>query len=288
MLRRSGVDVTNIGRRPCPVDGVDNRIVAALSIESMTEAIGKNNKFDGLIHLAASGVNPGSRDPLDLIEVNAALAPKIVMLAADLGCRAVVIAGSSAEYHAPQTDVPLVEDAPLEMQKLYGATKAAGSILALASGAAISLPVAIGRLFNVFGPGEAPHRLLPSLATNLRAGQPVRLSAGTQVRDFIYVDDACTGLIALAEALSEHRMPSGAYNLATGTGHSVAQFARTVASAIDADESLLQLGALPMRADDLPYVVGNPDRLKQACGWSAATTLIDGIRRTLDELERTS
>jgi nucleoside-diphosphate-sugar epimerase len=57
---------------------------------------------------------------------------------------------------------------------------------------------------------------------------------------------------------------------------------------MDADEGLLHFGALPLRPDDLPYVVGNPARLKEVCGWYPVTTLIDGIRRTLDELERTS
>lgn len=287
-LLRSGTDVTNVGRRPCPIEGVDNRIVAALSRESIFAAIGRGTKFDALIHLAAAGVSPTSRDRQDLIGVNAALAPEIITLAADLACRAVVMVGSSAEYRAPREHVPIVEDAPLEAQKLYGATKAAGGILALASGSAMSLPVAVVRLFNVFGPGEAAHRLLPSLAINLRAGRPVKLSAGTQMRDFVYVDDACAGLVAAAEALSEQRMASGAYNLATGDGHSVAQFARMVASAMEADEGLLHFGALPLRPDDLPYVVGNPARLKEACGWYPVTPLIDGIRRTLDELERTS
>ena len=287
MLRHSGTEVTHVGRRPCLVEGVDNLIVDVLSPQSINEAIGTCTGFNGVVHLAAAGVNPGSRDRSELIGVNAVLAPEVVALAARLGCRAALVVGSSAEYSAPATDLPLTEDAPLETSRLYGATKAAGGILALASGAAASLPVGVVRLFNVYGPGEAPHRLLPSLAVNLRAGRPVKLSAGTQVRDFVFVDDACAGLMAALEALHEQRMPSGAYNLATGLGHSVAAFARMVARAMDADERLLEFGALPLRPDDLPYLVGNPIRLNQASGWLSEIAPDEGIRLTLAEFGQT-
>lgn len=283
----AGVTVVNVGRRPCQVEGVDNRLVTSFCLDSISNALAPHTEFDGLIHLAAAGVNPGNRDHVDLIRINATLAPEIVMLAEALRCRAVVLVGSSAEYRASNTNAPLSEDATLETQKLYGATKAAGGLLALATGAAISLPVAIIRLFNVFGPGEAAHRLLPSLAAHLGTGRPAKLSAGTQIRDFVYIDDACAGLVAALKALAEGGMASGAYNLATGIGHSVAQFARMVASAMKVDESLLALGALPFRPDDLPYVVGNPTRLMDGCGWYPRTQLAEGIRLTLAEIEQT-
>lgn len=237
-----------------------------------------------MIHLAAAGVSPTDRDSSTIFRVNASLAPQIVSIAAKLGARAVVLAGSSAEYRSPQQFVPLDEDAPLETGKLYGASKAAGGILALANGAAEGLPVGVLRLFNVYGPGEGPHRLLPSLVRDLVASRQVKLSAGTQIRDFVHIDDVCGGLIAALTALADKKMPAGAYNLATGTGRSVGDFARTVARAVNADPALLQFGALPFRPDDLPYVVGSPAKLREACGWHAGTSLEHGIVLALAEL----
>lgn len=276
-LMESGAKVINVGRRPCPVADVENVLVSSLTTEHLRDVLSRVETIDGLIHLAAAGVNPGDRDRDAIYAVNAALAPKIVSFGAELGARAIVTVGSSAEYRAPSAAKAFDEDAPFETAKIYGASKAAGGLLALAEGSAINTPVGHVRLFNVYGPGEAPHRLLPSLARSLNANEPVPLSPGTQTRDFVHVDDACEGLMVALDALLMRKMRSGAYNLATGTGTTVADFARQVAIAMRADPALLQFGALAFRPDDLPYVVGDPSKLNNACDWTARMTVADGV-----------
>jgi nucleoside-diphosphate-sugar epimerase len=283
-LIAAGMHVTNAGRKPSCVANVENILVPSLTIEALDAALPAAVRFDGVIHLAAAGVNPSDRDSEAIIGINAMLAPRIVSFAARRHAQAVIMVGSSAEYRASAASVPIEEDAPLETQKLYGASKAAGGILALASGALETIPTGVLRLFNVYGPGEAPHRLLPSLARGLCQREPAKLSPGTQVRDFIHVDDACAGLIAALNALGEQSMPSGAYNLSTGIECSVAEFARTAAAALNADPGLLQFGALAFRPDDLPYVVGNPGKLINACGWMPRIALEAGIRDALGPL----
>ncbi|WP_158660410.1 NAD-dependent epimerase/dehydratase family protein [Paraburkholderia terrae] len=281
-LVSANVGVVNVGRHSCLVPGVENVLVPALAPEHLAASLPSG--FDGLIHLAAAGVKPSDRDVSTVTGVNSTLMPYLVSLASQRGIKAVVTVGSSAEYSAIGAHGPLDEESQLETHKLYGASKAAGGILALATGAASNVPVAVVRLFNVYGPGEAAHRLLPSLAAGLRAGQPVKLSAGTQIRDFVYVDDASNGLIAVLNALISGQLPSGAFNLATGVGQTVADFARQACEALGAAPELLQLGVLPMRPDDLPYVVGNPGKLQAACGWHTSTSLSEGIRRALAEI----
>jgi nucleoside-diphosphate-sugar epimerase len=277
LLLKSGANVVNLGRRPCLVAGVENVLVPAFGAAHLSDKLTEIGGIDGVIHLAAAGVNPGDRDHDTIYALNSAFAPKIVSIGAELGAKAVVTVGSSAEYRAQPAARPFDEDMPLETAKIYGASKAAGGILALAEGATIGVSVGHIRLFNVYGPGEAAHRLLPSLARSLSEREAVKLSPGTQVRDFIHVDDACEGLIAAFNALLARQMNSGAYNLATGTGTTVNQFARGVAGAMDADPGLLHFGALAFRPDDLPYVVGDPSKLSNACGWTARKTLADGI-----------
>ncbi|MDP9154913.1 MAG: NAD(P)-dependent oxidoreductase [Pseudomonadota bacterium] len=284
-LVAANVRVTCVGRSPCLVSGVENRLVETLVVEKIEAALA-GSSFDGVIHLAAAGVTPADRDSSAIFRVNAFLAPQMVSLAAKVGASAIVLAGSSAEYRSPRRPEVLDEDEPLETSKLYGASKAAGGILALANGAAANIPVGVMRLFNVYGPGEAPHRLLPSLVRDLSGGREVKLSPGTQVRDFVYVEDVCVGLTAALNALAEGKMATGAYNVATGVGRSVSDFARAVAHAMKVDPALLQFGALPFRPDDLPYVVGSPSRLRNACGWHTYTTLAAGVSKALAELSR--
>ncbi|WP_426271885.1 NAD-dependent epimerase/dehydratase family protein [Dyella kyungheensis] len=278
----AGHEVVALGRRACTVESVFSIETERLDAASLRTAMA-GQRFDAVFHLAAAGVHPSDRDGDELIRVNAILPAEVVASASTYGVAAVILMGSSAEY-ARQSATMLDEDGILETQKIYGASKAAGGLLALATAAERRLPVAVLRAFNIYGAGEAEHRLLPSLAAKLKRGEPVDLSAGTQVRDFLYVDDACDALVAVAIALRAKGMRSGAYNLSTGTGFSVRDFARTVAQRMNADESLLRFGALPLRPDDLPVVVGDPTRLNDATGWRANHSLDQGVEAALRRL----
>jgi nucleoside-diphosphate-sugar epimerase len=277
-----GDSVLAVGRRPCRIAGAEDMQVPHLEPESIERAL-ERTSFDAVVHLAAAGVNPADRDEKTLMTMNSILPGMMISIAAKRGAKAVVMTGSCAEYQAVRVEEALTEQSALETRKLYGASKAAGGILALAQGAVHHIPVAVVRLFNVFGPGEAPYRLLPSLLQSLIAGRPIGLSAGTQVRDFIYIDDVCAGLVAVLETSIRHELPSGAYNLATGKGNTVADFARATSRLTGADEALLEFNALPLRPDDMPYVLGDASLLKKHCGWTPTFTMKDGIAAAIRE-----
>jgi dTDP-glucose 4,6-dehydratase len=277
-----GDSVLAVGRRPCRIAGAEEIPLPHLEPERIEMAL-RRISFDAVVHLAAAGVNPAERDEKTLMTMNSVLPGMMISIAAKRGAKAVVTAGSCAEYQAAPVEEALTEQSALETRKLYGASKAAGAILALAQGAVHHIPVAVVRLFNVFGPGEAPYRLLPSLLQCLIAGRPIRLSAGSQVRDFVYIDDVCAGLVAVLQRSIRHELPSGAYNLATGKGNTVADFARATARLTGADEALLKFNALPLRPDDMPYVVGDASLLEKHCGWTPAFTMQDGIAAAIRE-----
>lgn len=277
-----GDHVFALGRTANTNPSVTNLITPTLDIENIIQTI-DGQTFDAIIHLAAAGVHPTDRDDITLMKINTLLTGAMVTLAKKMNVGAVVIAGSSSEYQSVATDKPITETVGIETQKLYGASKAAGSILALAESAVHQIPTAVMRLFNVFGSGEAPHRLLPCLIRDLTNNQPVKLSAGTQVRDFIYIDDACAGFMAAMDSLLNKKMVSGIYNLSTGMGNSVADFAKTTSRVLATDPALLQLGALPMRPDDLPYVVGNSSLFQSCSDWRPQFSMEQGIIATIKE-----
>ena len=235
--------------------------------------------LDAVIHLAAAGVHPADRDAKRLIAVNVEWPATLVRAAAAVGVRTLVLAGSSAEY-APGADTrPLREDAPLASADGYGATKACGGRKALEVGAAFGVDVVLLRFFNVFGEGEAAHRLLPSIASAWSTQTPIALSAGTQIRDFVEVRDACAAIEIAMRMAGDGRLESGTYNISTGIGTSVATFARLVSEAIGADPAWLRFGALPMRPDELPWLVGDPRRFEAATGWRASSDLRETVAR---------
>lgn len=271
-----GDTVLALGRNRCQTAGAENLQVQAL-IPSCIEPALRDRAFDAVIHLASAGVHPSDRDPGVLAAINTELPAYIVMTAAKAGAKAVVVAGSSAEY-APLPGRELIDEhAAPETERPYGASKAAGSARAILAGEQHGIPVGVARLFNVFGPGEAPHRLLPALIEGLARGGVVPLSSGTQIRDFIHVDDAADGLITMIERLAAGLMTSGPYNVCTGAGTSVRHFAQAAARELGADESRLAFGAMPLRPEEIEWVVGDPSRLREACGWRARHALEPAI-----------
>lgn len=275
--------VVSIGRNAANIAGIKDVILPTLDFHEIDNVLSEH-KVDVIFHLAAAGVKPQDRNDIEVMRVNAFLPGIITNLAAKYKVKAVVIAGTSSEYKATTSNKKLSESSELETEKLYGASKAAGSILALSQGTIHALPVAVVRMFNVFGPGEAEHRLLPSLIDSLNHNKEVKLSLGTQVRDFVYIDDVCAGLLSVMNALLDSASSRGVFNLSTGIGHSVADFALTAARLIDADEKLLKFGALPFRPDDAPYVVGDFAALNNMCGWKAEFTMKDGIAAAIEQL----
>ena len=281
----SACEVIALSRRDTSMPaGVTMQSIADASPHDLDAwtAIVAQARPDAIVHLAAAGVSPDQRDALQLVATNTVWPATLLAAASACGVKVAIIAGSSAEYARSRADTPLAENAPLESDRLYGASKAAGGLLALSVAASLGMRVAVLRLFNVYGSGEAPHRLVPSIADAARDLRPIALSAGTQVRDFVAIDDACDAIAIALAGLTRGDLARGAYNVCSGIGTSVATFASTAVHALGADPALLRFGALPMRPDDLPWLVGDPTRFTSATGWRPRLDLAAGVARALD------
>lgn len=257
----------------------------ALDADSYSRLI-EEQEVEAVVNTLAAGVDPSDRDIAQLLHANTLFPAQLAANAKAAGARVFIQIGSSAEYAPVAKSTGLNEDDTLTRDRLYGATKAAGSIALQAVAGEVGLGWATLRLFNVFGPGEKPYRLFPSLVGRLARGEAVPLSAGTQMRDFLFVDDACRAIAKILETLDRDHTISGTYNLASGEGVSVGDFARAIAAEMRVAPQLLKFGELPMRPDDLPYVVADTGRLDALIGPASHTALRDAIARTLIETNR--
>lgn len=240
--------------------------------------------FETVFHLAAYGVRPNYRDVDEMIAINVALPATLVRLCAEWAAR-MVMAGTFSEYRSPSNRDLLKEHSPLEQGKLYGSSKAAGGLMASAIATDTCTPFRLLRLFKVYGAGEASHRLLPALVTGLSKRQRVAISAGTQVLDFVYIEDVIEAMLR-ADTHSQDKGGIAIWNVATGRAHSVREFAECVATAMNADPALLGFGAIDMRKDDEPWLVGSPDLLRSELGWQPSISLEEGVRAAVAGLCR--
>ena len=198
---------------------------------------------------------------------------------ADRGGRRAVIAGTSAEYDwrspAERLDERLT---PLRPATLYGASKHALHSVAERLAEQAGFELAWGRIFFVYGPGEPPGRLVPSVGAALLAGEPVPTTSGEQVRDFMHVEDVAAAFAALADS-----EVTGPVNVASGEAVTVRAIVEELAAAAGRPE-LPRHGALPDREGDPPRLVADVARLRDEVGFSPRIGLAKGLRETLDWL----
>ena len=159
----------------------------------------------------------------------------------------------------------------------YGVAKLAGGLLARVVARQHGLESAHLRLFSVYGPGEDPRRLVPSVVANLLAGRPVALTPGEQVRDFVYVDDVAA---ALVDAALRPGIDGLTANVGTGVQTSVRDLCLKVA-ALTGGLELLRFGAVPYRADERFTWRAATERAAAELGWRACTPLDEGLRLTV-------
>ena len=272
-LSDQGYQITTLGRTKLNGDHIYTKSYDHENISS--SILGK--KYDVLFHLTAAGVNPKDRISSNLEEINIKLPAKLVNLCANQGIKTFIMSGSSAEYSTHITTKPKTETDPLNRNDLYGKTKAIGGLKALKAGKKRNITTLVLRLFNVYGPGESAHRLLPSLLRGIKRDEKIKMSQGTQIRDFIHVLDVCRAMeIASIKSLS-NQISSGAYNICTGIGNSVASFANIVCQQSKVPVSILNIGAIPLRPNEPNNLVGTARKFTQATGWRPNINLERGI-----------
>jgi UDP-glucuronate 4-epimerase len=160
--------------------------------------------MDAVVHLAALPGVRSARRPSLLQAVNVDLAGGLAHAAAHSGARFVFT--SSSSVYGSASVLPTPEDARVAPLNAYAESKVAAEAAVLAAGGD---PVVV-RPFTVYGPGQRPDMAFARWIPALEAGEPLRwLAPPGTARDFTYVDDVATGIVAALR----HGRPGRAYNL---------------------------------------------------------------------------
>ena len=195
-----------------------------------------------------------------------------------------VLVVSSAYVYGRQ-DQLLTEEVALEPVNHYGASKAAGD-LAAKSYALGGLQVVRVRPFNHSGPGQTPDFVLPTLVSQvarIEAGQaPPVLKLGNlnAVRDFSDVRD----VVRAYPLLLERGQNGEVYNLGSGVGTSVRDLAERVMS-LSKVPVTLEVEPSRIRSTDIPFLVGDVSKARDAIDWEPQYPLKQTLRDML-EFER--
>lgn len=218
-------------------------------------------------------------DPRDYLHSDANLDSLVATAAlmrelAALGNVKIVGAGTCLEY--ADTGAPRRETDATDPRSLYASCKLGAWYLIRALSEQSGLACAWGRIFHLHGPGESPRRLIPWVASELRAGRPIDLTDGLQVRDHLHVHD-----VAAALALLGSSEATGVVNICSGQAVRLREVLEVVADLFGKRDQL-RFGVLPHRAGEVEYLAGDNACLRRL-GWRPRFDLRVGLADALSE-----
>ncbi len=163
----------------------------------------------------------------------------------------------------------------LKPRNPYSASKAAADRLAYSYWATYDVPVIITRASNNYGPYQFPEKVIPLFATNAIDGIQVPLYGdGLNVRDWLHVDDHCSGI----DLLIEKGTSGEVYNIGGGNEVANRDLTTRILDALDKPHSLIRPVA-DRPGHDRRYCL---DTTKlQGLGWTPAVAFEDGLRATV-------
>jgi UDP-glucose 4-epimerase len=245
----------------------------------------KQIRFDAVIHLAAYIAPDMNAQPFKSFLVNGQGTAYVLEGAHRAGVRRFIMASSRAVYGATPDNVggpgyrPINEDFPKRPIKAYDVTKLAAEQLGAVYRDAFGLEFAALRFAGIYGPGKQMRHGKMALRSRIVedpvAGRAVTVDrGGDQLDDMIYVEDAAAGLVQAALA---SRLNYCAYNIASGVGHSLREYADAVKAVLPDARIDLGPGANAMGFDVNRAAIFDISRARSDLGFEPRFDLRQGV-----------
>ncbi|MBU9735550.1 NAD-dependent 4,6-dehydratase LegB [Diplocloster agilis] len=240
---------------------------------------------DAVFHLAALIAIPFSYySPDTYVDTNIKGTLNILQASRELGTERVLVT-STSEVYGTAKYVPIDEHHPYQGQSPYSATKIGADRLAESFYRAFDLPVSIVRPFNTYGPRQSARAVIPTIITQLLAGQEeIKLGSLSPTRDFNYVKDTANGFISIYESMNTI---GEEINIATQREISIGELAAELIKQINpkaricCDEQRLR----PQKSE-VNRLLGSNTKIKELTGWKPEYTFEQGLEETIAFLRR--
>lgn len=229
-------------------------------------------------HFGWQGTIGAGRNDVTLQESNVEYTLAALRLAKRLGCNKFVGAGSQAEYG--RVSGTLTEDTQMNPETEYGKAKLKAENESRKLAKELGLGHIWFRILSVYGPFDGPYTMVSSCINKLLSGEPVELTKGEQIWDYIYSEDAAKAMYMAADSLEASK--TSVYCLGGGSGRPLKEYVEEIARAAGAPLSLLHFGSIPYSDKQVMYLVADINRLKNDTGFVCDYNFADGIRKTID------
>ena len=189
-----------------------------------------------------------------------------------------VQAGSSAEYG--DTKSPHSESLNCKPKLIYGKSKLLASNYLMKMYKKYKFPVTVLRFYQVFGHKQDLNRFIPILIKACINNEKFPCSNGTQLRDFLYVDDA---IDAILKSLKNIKARGKIINIGKGKPIMLKKIIKIVRKKTKGGEP--QFGKIKLRADEPKVIFPKLSKAKKILNWKSKITFEKGLNKTLAQYE---
>jgi dTDP-glucose 4,6-dehydratase len=201
----------------------------------------------------------------------------LVQVARKLDIQRFVHVSTDEVYGDIQAGAFADETSPLQPSSPYSASKASSDLIVKSYVRTFNFPAVITRASNNYGPFQFPEKFLPLMITNALDDQPLPIYGdGKQQRDWLHVEDHCSGILAVLE----RGRIGEVYNIGGLDVIDNLAMARRLLRAVDKPETLLSY-VKDRPGHDRRYAL-SCDKIGRELGWKPAISLEEGLRQTID------
>lgn len=236
---------------------------------------------DVVYHLAALVSVPASvLYPREYNDVNVGGTVALLEACRDVGVKRVVLA-SSATVYGDQKATPVNEDLTPNPSVPYAVSKLAAERYLFIIGRLERFETVALRIFNAYGPHQplppAHAPVVPQFLNQIIGrGSVVVFGDGKQTRDFVYVDDVISALVAAATAANVNQQ---VINVGSGVETSLDQLIQEISATVGAGADVIYNTETP---GGIAHLVADLTKAKQLLKYRARTSLAEGLRKMIE------
>jgi nucleoside-diphosphate-sugar epimerase len=262
---------------------VDNNVQGDIRDKDLVRRVIADYEISEVYHLASQAiVRSCSNDPVNTFDINVMGTVGLLEACRTAGkdsVKSVVVMTSDKAFG--NSPAPYTEETPMTPLFVYDASKSCQQHVSSCYAHNFGVPVKTMACANVFGPGDPNmSRVIPANIIRLAKGQPAILNqdAADYIREFIFVDDAISGLITVGRQGN-----NGELYCCGGTEHiKIKGLLEKMCIMMGRDpEKYIQIAGKPAQFKEIEVQYINASKLRNL-GWSPRVSLEEGLKKCIE------
>ncbi|MBI9072339.1 MAG: GDP-mannose 4,6-dehydratase [Melioribacteraceae bacterium] len=243
--------------------------------EAFLSKIFTDYKIDVVIHLAAkAGVRPSLEDPDSYFQTNINGTITLLNVMNKFNVKKLLFASSSSVY-GNNKKVPFSESDNVDFPvSPYAASKKSGELICYTYSHLYDFDIYLFRFFTVFGPRQRPEMAIAKFTDNIAKDIPITLffGNGETKRDYTYIDDIVTGLVAGVEKVSGYEI----FNLGNSRTVKLMELVNLIEENLGKKANIIKKECQP---GDVVQTYAEIEKAKNLLNYYPKTPIEDGIAK---------